>query len=150
MLRILVGHGPNLNLLGKREPAIYGPTTLAGIETQLRAQAASLGGLELVFFQSNSEGALLDWLHGQAPRAQGVILNPGGLAHTSVVLRDAIAAIGLPTIEVHLSNIHAREPFRRRSLLAGVCLGVVTGLGMTGYEAALAALHRRLFPAADG
>jgi len=144
MVRILVGQGPNLNLLGTREPEVYGRVTLADIEARLRAQAAACGGCELAFFQSNSEGALLDWLHGEAPRAQGVILNPGGLAHTSVVLRDAVRAIALPTIEVHWSNIHAREPFRRRSLLAGVCLGVVAGLGITGYEAALEALCRHL------
>jgi 3-dehydroquinate dehydratase-2 len=144
MKRILVGHGPNLNLLGEREPQIYGQFTLADIETRLRRRAAALSGCELSFFQSNSEGALLDWLHGEAPRAHGLILNPGGLAHTSVVLRDAVAAVALPTIEVHLSNIHAREPFRRRSLLAGVCLGVVTGLGIVGYEAALEVLVGRL------
>jgi 3-dehydroquinate dehydratase-2 len=127
-------------LLGEREPHIYGRATLAQIEDRLRARAAELGGCELSFFQSNSEGELLDWLHREAPRAHGVILNPGGLAHTSVVLRDAVAAVGLPAVEVHLSNIHAREPFRRRSLLAGVCLGVVSGLGIVGYEAALEAL----------
>ena len=149
MLRILVGHGPNLNLLGQREPQIYGWTSLEAIEARLRERAAARGDVQLVFFQSNSEGALLDWLQREAPRAQGVVLNPGGLAHTSVVLRDAVAAIALPTIEVHLSNIHAREPFRRRSLLAGVCLGVVTGLGVAGYDAALEALCQHLRPVAE-
>jgi 3-dehydroquinate dehydratase II len=140
MQRILVGHGPNLNLLGEREPEIYGRLTLADIEQRLRARASRHADCELVFFQSNSEGALLDWLQREAPRAHGIILNPGGLAHTSVVLRDAIAALARPTVEVHLSNIHAREPFRRRSLLAAVCVGVVCGLGVAGYEAALEAL----------
>jgi 3-dehydroquinate dehydratase II len=144
MARILVGHGPNLNLLGEREPQIYGPITLADIETRLRARSRELGGHELLFFQSNSEGALLDWLHAEARRAQALILNPGGLAHTSVVLRDAVAAVRLPTVEVHLTNIYAREPFRRRSLLAGVCLGVVSGLGVIGYEAALETLCSHL------
>lgn len=144
MTRILVLNGPNLNLLGGREPEVYGTTTLAEIEARLRAAAAHWRGLELVFCQSNSEGALLDWLHAQAPAAHGIVINPGALAHTSVALRDAVAAVRLPAIEVHLTNIHAREPFRRRSLLAGACAGVVCGLGPFGYEAALEALARRL------
>jgi 3-dehydroquinate dehydratase-2 len=142
--RILVANGPNLNLLGGREPEVYGTTTLAEIEARLRAQASRWRDLELVFVQSNSEGALIDWLQAQAPAAAGIVINPGGLAHTSVALRDALAALGRPTVEVHLTNIHAREPFRRRSLLAGACLGVVCGLGPFGYEAALDGLARRL------
>ena len=143
MHRVLVVNGPNLNLLGAREPEVYGTETLADIEARLRARARAWSGLELVFFQSNSEGALIDWVQAHAPGAAGVILNPGGLAHTSVALRDAVAAFGTPTIEVHLSNIHAREPFRRRSLVAGACVGCVCGLGSFGYEVALEALARR-------
>ena len=140
--RILVVNGPNLNLLGTREPQIYGSTTLAQIEMRLRELAVQWPGLELEFFQSNSEGAILDYLHAQGPRAHGIVINPGGLAHSSVALRDAVAAIGIPAVEVHVTNIHAREPFRRRSLLAGVCRGSVCGLGPYGYEAALEALAR--------
>jgi 3-dehydroquinate dehydratase-2 len=143
-MRILVGDGPNLNLLGNREPEIYGRTSRAEIEASLRRIAPRWPGLELDFFQTNSEGALLDWLHAEAPRAHGIILNPGGWSHSSIALRDAIAAVGIPTIEVHLTNVHAREPFRRRSLVAGACVGTIAGLGPYGYEAALVALGRRL------
>jgi len=143
-MRVLVGDGPNLNLLGNREPEIYGRTSRAEIEASLRRVALHWPGLELDFFQTNSEGALLDWLHAEAPRAQGIILNPGGWSHSSIALRDAIAAVGIPTIEVHLTNVHAREPFRRRSLVAGACVGTIAGLGPYGYEAALVALGRRL------
>lgn len=142
-MRVLVVQGPNLNLLGTREPEIYGTTSLADIEARLRAAARRWRDLELEFFQSNSEGALLDALHAAGMRDGGIILNPGGLAHTSVVLRDAIAALRIPTIEVHVSNVHAREPFRRRLLSAGACAGVITGLGAFGYEAALQALAER-------
>lgn len=144
MPRILVCNGPNLNLLGDRQPEIYGRTTLAEIESRLQRQASAARDLELRFFQSNSEGEILDWLQEECRSAVGAILNPGGLAHTSVVLRDAIAAANIPIVEVHLSNIHAREPFRRRSLLAAVCLGSLCGLGPYGYEAALEALIRHL------
>ena len=143
MPRILVVNGPSLNLLGQREPEIYGTATLADIEARLRARARHWAAVELAFFQSNSEGALIDWLQAQAPGAYGAIVNAAGLTHTSVALRDAVSATALPTIEVHLSNIYAREPFRRRSLLAGVCSGTVCGLGAYGYEAALEALARR-------
>ncbi len=143
MHRVLVVNGPNLNWLGRREPEIYGSETLADVESMMRRHAARWSGIELAFFQSNSEGALIDWLQEQAARAHGLILNPGGLTHSSVSLRDAVSALSVPAIEVHLSNIFARETFRRRSLLAGVCAGSISGLGTFGYVAALEALARR-------
>jgi 3-dehydroquinate dehydratase II len=137
MKTIAVINGPNLNRLGKREPHIYGDKTLADLEDTLR-QAAPAGEVELVFFQSNHEGEIIDKLAELADRkVHGVILNAAGLTHTSVALRDAIAASGLPTVEVHISNVHAREEFRHRSLTAGVCRGVISGLGFFGYGAAL-------------
>jgi 3-dehydroquinate dehydratase-2 len=143
MRRILVVNGPNLNLLGRREPEVYGHETLADLEARLHGAARRWPDVELVFFQSNGEGEIIDFLQAEAPAAAGVILNAAGLTHTSVALRDAVRAAGVPTIEVHLSNIWAREPFRRRSLLAGVCTGSICGLGVFGYEAALEALVRR-------
>ena len=142
-VRVLVVNGPNLNLLGKREPHVYGTTTLADIQARMLGAARRWPDVELQFYQSNGEGEILDWLHANAPRARGLVINPGGLGHTSVALRDAVAAIGIDTIEVHITNIHAREPFRRRSLLSGVCVGCICGLGPYGYEAALEALARR-------
>jgi len=142
-MRVLVMNGPNLNLLGQREPELYGRDTLATIEARLRDVARAFSGLQVGFFQSNSEGALIDTLHGEGRAAGGIVINPGGLGHTSVALRDAVAAIGIATIEVHLTNIHAREPFRRRSLLAGACVGTICGLGALGYEFALRALAER-------
>ena len=137
--RVLVAHGPNLNTLGTRQPEIYGRLTLDEINQRLQRRAQELGA-EVLCFQSNHEGALIDFLQAQASSAQALIINPGGLTHTSVSLRDAVSATGLPAVEVHLTNIYAREPFRHTSLLASVCRGQVTGLGWRGYLAALEAL----------
>lgn len=138
---VLLLNGPNLNWLGKRETSIYGKTSYEGLVADLEELAAGLG-LRLTAAQSNHEGALIDCL--QETRAAGVILNPGGLAHGSVCLRDAVAALTVPVIEVHLSNLAAREPFRQHSLLAPVCAGVIMGLGVAGYHLALRHLAERL------
>ena len=142
-MQILVLHGPNLNLLGEREPEVYGRTTLAEIDTRLREIAAE-NGVGLESFQSNHEGALVDRIQAARGAYQGIVINPGGFTHTSVALRDALVASGLPIVEVHLSNIHAREPFRRTSLVSDIALGQITGLGPIGYELALLALLDRL------
>ena len=136
---VVVLHGPNLNLLGSREPHIYGHTTLQEIDVGLRTRGRELG-LLVQTFQSNQEGALIDRVQQARGQASGLIINAGGLTHTSVSLRDAIAAVALPSVEVHLSNLHAREEFRHRSLLAPVCLGQIAGLGPVGYRLALEAL----------
>lgn len=144
MLKILVLHGPNLNLLGSREPAIYGTATLADIDARLRAMAAA-EGVELATFQSNSEGALIDRVQAAKPEGIGmVVINPGAYTHTSIALRDAFSAVSLPFIEVHLSNVHAREEFRRQSYLSDLAVGVITGLGAEGYEFALTSAIRKL------
>lgn len=134
-MHIFVINGPNLNLLGSREPDVYGSATLSDIETELRS---AFPDITLSFFQSNHEGALIDRLHQAAEEnVDGVVMNPGGFTHTSVALRDAVAGIGLPVVEVHLSNIHARETFRERSLIAGACRGVIAGFGAIGYRLAV-------------
>jgi 3-dehydroquinate dehydratase-2 len=137
--RILALHGPNLNTLGTREPAIYGRLTINDINQRIQRRAQELNA-DAICYQSNHEGALIDFLQAQASDASGLIINPGGLTHTSVSLRDAVSACGLPTVEVHLSNIYAREPFRHTSLIAGVCRGQISGLGWQGYLFALEAL----------
>jgi len=129
---VLVLHGPNLNLLGTREPGIYGAVTLAENDRNLQTEGRRLG-LEVRCAQSNHEGALIDALHEARQWAVGVLFNPGGYTHTSVALRDAISAIGLPVVEIHLSNTEAREPFRHVSLVAPVCVGTVRGFGWRSY-----------------
>lgn len=134
---ILVLNGPNLNLLGSRETDVYGSNDWAAIEASLRLLADTLGS-SVDCRQSNHEGQLIDWLHdAKSEGFEGVIMNPAGLSHTSVALRDAVAAIALPVVEVHLSNVHAREEFRHRCLTAGAAVGVVAGLGAAGYSLAL-------------
>lgn len=136
---VLILHGPNLNLLGTREPEVYGTATLADIELAL-AEEGKMLGLTIRAVQSNHEGGLIDALHEARRWAAGVIFNPGGYTHTSVALRDAVSGIGLPVIECHLSNTEAREEFRHRSLIAPVCVGVVKGFGWRSYLLALRAM----------
>jgi 3-dehydroquinate dehydratase-2 len=143
MPRILILHGPNLQALGTREPEIYGRVTLDEVETRLRSLASELG-CEVEFLQSAHEGILIDSLYQARGRCDGVVFNPGGLTHTSVAMRDAIAGAGLPTVEVHLSNPHAREAFRHTSLVAGVAAATVAGFGADSYLLALRGLVARL------
>jgi len=142
-MRILVVNGPNLNLLGTREPEIYGTLTLAELERRLE-QAASELEVQIDFFQSNHEGGLIDAIQGAVGRYQGVLINPGAFTHTSLALRDCLVGVGIPAVEVHLSNLHRREPFRRRSHTAEAVIGVIQGFGALGYELGLTALVRHL------
>lgn len=142
-MRILLINGPNLNTLGQREPEVYGSLTLQEIETRVAERAGALG-VEVKPFQSNHEGAMVDFIQEEAASAEGMIINPGALTHYGLSLRDAIAASGLPAIEVHISNIYGRESFRRRSVTADVCRGLVAGLGWRGYVVALEALVETL------
>jgi 3-dehydroquinate dehydratase-2 len=140
---ILVLHGPNLNLLGLREPDVYGKDTLADVNAQLELLARELG-VSVACRQTNHEGELIDWVHEARERFDAVLINPGGYTHTSVALRDAIAAIDKPCVEVHISNVHKREAFRHRSLTAPVCVGSIMGFGVQSYLLGLRALATRL------
>ncbi len=143
MASILILNGPNLNLLGQRQPEVYGTTTLSDIETMCRNKAKALG-VELAFHQSNDEGTLLDMIHDAQGQHSGIILNAAAYTHTSVALRDAISSVDLPVIELHLSNIHAREEFRHHSYISAVAVGLICGFGATGYVLALDAMHQHL------
>jgi 3-dehydroquinate dehydratase-2 len=143
LFSIQVIHGPNLNMLGLREPGIYGSQTLASIEAMLVDEAQGLGA-GLSFFQSNSEGALVDRVQAAWGQKDGILINPGAYTHTSVALRDAIVAVGIPTVEVHLSNIHQREPFRHHSYIAAVAVGQICGFGADSYRLGLQALVHHL------
>ncbi len=138
-MQILVLHGPNLNLLGSREVGIYGKLTLSDIDQALHHLASELGA-EVVTFQSNHEGSLIDQIHGASGHQQGILINAGAYTHTSIAIRDAIAGVALPTVEVHLSNIYSREPFRHHSTLAPIVIGQISGFGVDSYLLGLRAL----------
>ena len=148
MARLLLLNGPNLNLLGRREPHLYGSTTLADIENDVRV-AAQAAGHQLETFQTNSEAELVDRIQQAAGSVDFNRLNPGALTHTSVAMRDALLAVGIPFIEIHLSNVHAREEFRRHSYISDIAVGVITGLGALGYQLALQAACARFAPASQ-
>jgi len=139
MWHMQVIHGPNLNLLGQREPDVYGRLTLTEVDARLRTYAAQVN-FELQTFQSNHEGAIIDTVHQAAGWADGLVINPGAYTHTSYAIRDAIAGVGIPAVEVHLSNVHAREPFRHTSVIAPVCVGQIVGFGWHSYRLGLEAL----------
>lgn len=146
MASVLILNGPNLNLLGSRSPEVYGTATLADVEELCRAEAGQFG-LEVIFRQSNHEGQLIDWIQEAGPVAQagksiGAVFNPGAFTHTSVALHDAIEAVRLPVIEVHISNVHNREEFRHQSWISPVARGIIIGLGVHGYPLAIRALHQ--------
>jgi len=146
-MRVLLLNGPNLNLLGTREPHIYGADTLADVEQRFTDEATALG-LQAGCFQTNHEGQMIDRIH--AARLDGtafIVINPGGWTHTSVALRDALAGVAIPVVEVHVSNVHRREEFRHHSYISGIAEGVIAGLGVFGYSAALQFVARRLRPA---
>ncbi len=140
-MKVMVIQGPNLNMLGIREQQIYGPMKLEDIHTQMRAFAQA-NGMEIEFFQSNFEGEIIDKIQECLGDADGIIINAGAYTHTSIAIRDAIAAVQLPTIEVHLSNVYRREEFRQKSMLAPVCAGVITGFGPFSYHLAMVAMHQ--------
>jgi 3-dehydroquinate dehydratase-2 len=142
-MKILVLHGPNLNLLGKREPAIYGNQTLEDINASL-FELASLLGCELSFYQSNSEGDLIDAIQNASGESQGILINPAAYTHTSIAIRDALSAVGIPTVEVHLSNIHRRETFRHTSMIAPIAVGQICGFGCDSYLLGLRALFSHI------
>jgi 3-dehydroquinate dehydratase II len=144
-VRIAVLNGPNLNLLGTREPAVYGRETLAEVESRLRAVAGELG-IDIGFEQRNGEGELIDRIHALRGTAQGAIINAGAYSHTSLAIRDALVAVDVPFVEVHITNIFAREPVRRRSMLASAAMAVLCGFGSYGYELALRGLVAKLSP----
>ncbi len=143
MLRLLVLHGPNLNLLGTREPSVYGSLSLADLDKSIARHASSLG-IAVQSKQTNVEGELVTWIQNARGHFDGLVINPAGYTHTSVAIRDAIAAVALPTVEVHLSNIHQREEFRHHSFIAGVALGQISGFGPTGYLLAMDGLVAHL------
>jgi 3-dehydroquinate dehydratase-2 len=145
MAKLLVLNGPNLNLLGTREPGVYGSTTLADLEGRCVELARELGPHELSCFQSNAEHALVERIHAAGPEGVAfIVINPAAFTHTSVALRDALLGVGIPFVEVHLSNVFAREPFRHHSYLSDIAVGVISGLGTQGYELALRAADRYL------
>jgi len=148
MAKILLINGPNLNLLGTREPELYGAVTLANIESQLKAEAEALGhSLETI--QSNAEAQLVDRVHAAAGSVDFILLNPGAFTHSSIALRDALLGVAIPFIEIHISNIHAREEFRRQSYFSDVAAGIIAGLGPQGYSLALQAAHELLNKSSD-